>query len=230
MADQYARRIVNINVNITVASVVAALLASGVLHLTRYMGIPDGSPLIPVIGPVVDWAVDLIVAVGLHWLANHWPKRWKRSRQLIDRADSVIDAAPPPGLSLMKDASQGTHLPHLPHIPLLDRPEEAKPKAEIMPVKQESFVRDATAIQLQRLCLSPLFYLIGVGGLWLAENRWHWPREVAFFTWFCAAIVVTRVLHTIWLYKVDAQVLEEYEQARKRRQENNVYKDKPTGV
>jgi len=227
ISTTYSKRIVNINVNVVIASFMAILLTTGVLHLSRYVGVTeDQKVLIMVITLTSDWILDIVIAVTLHWLANHWPKTWKRSRQLINTADGVIDAAPPTALSLVKDASQG----HLPNIPMPHRPaalsgarnpadrpgEPAAPK----PANETSFVRDATAIQLQRLCLSPIFYLIATGGQWLLLNE-GMGRELSALTAFTAAIIVSRFLHTLWMLKTDTRVLEEYEQARLRRGANN---------
>lgn len=225
VARQYAKRIVNINVNICIAAIAAVVLTAGVLSLSRLFGVDETKKtLVQTITLVSDWFFDLVVAVGLHWLANHWPKRWKRSRHLIDKADSVIDAAPPPGLSIIKDAAAGALLPHLKHEDAASP--GGKPGTISGPRKEISFVRDATTIQLQRLCLSPLFYVIAMGLQNLMLHR-GFAIELSMAVPFLLAIAITRIIHTYWMLKTDPLVLEEWEQSRKRRQSEHVVP--PTG-
>lgn len=107
LARAYSRRIVNINVNIAVAGVTAVVLASGVTHLAEVSGVTSKRALL-FITFAADWVFDITIAVTLHWLANHWPRKWARSRQIIDRADTAIDASPPPSISLMRDVAAAT--------------------------------------------------------------------------------------------------------------------------
>ncbi len=176
LARQYARRIVNINVNIVVAGLLAIILTAIPLHLSRYLGVGDDhKKTILVITFVSDWVIDLLIAVGLHWLANHWPRRLK-GKNLIQRAEEVIESAPPP-------------------IP---------------------FLKDATAIQLQRACLSPLLYAIALGMQWFLIEE-GMGREIAAITSFTAGILVCRVIHTFWLIRIDRRHLEEWEAKRSQR-------------
>ena len=71
----YSRRIVNVNVNI----VAAGLLALGPLTLTvyiatRYFGLANRLG-IAVLTFTADLVFDVIIYYGLHWLANHSPLR-----------------------------------------------------------------------------------------------------------------------------------------------------------
>jgi len=235
MTTQYRRRLININVNITVASVVAAIGGTFVIHFTRYVGIrQDDKTLLMLIGAAADWLIDLIFAIGLHWLANHWPDSWRRSKHLIEKAEDVLESAPPPGLSVIKDATHGTHLPHLPipHIPGLGHEKPAARPESPKPVPAQSngngnkvgFVRDATTLQLQRLCLSPVFYGVAMGGNWLMLH-WGIGREVSFAVPFGVAIMVTRLLHTVWLFKADPQVLQEWEDWQRQRRLRDAEED-----
>lgn len=229
MTSQYRRRLININVNITVASVLAAIGGTIVIHFTRYMGVgPDDKTLLIIITLAADWLIDLVVAVGLHWVANHWPESWRRSKRMIEKAEDVLESTPPPGLSVIKDATHGTHLPHLPQLSSIpgfrsdkvaETPAPAAP-VPVCPVPKVGFVRDATTLQLQRLCLSPIFYGVAAGGQWMMLN-WGYARELSVAIPFATAILVTRLLHTVWLLKADPQVLQEYEdwQRQRRRQE-----------
>ncbi len=181
LANQYARRIVNINVNIFIASMAAITLTAIPLHLSRYVGVTNEHKItILIITLVSDWIIDLVIAVGLHWLANHWPQRWQRTRKLVDKADRVIDAAPPP----------------------------------------VSFIKDATIIQLQRLCLSPLFYGIAMYTQWLLMHE-GLAREVSAFLGFLLAVIVTRILHTLWLLRSERTTFEQWEAMKAARGHNN---------
>lgn len=235
MTAQYRRRLININVNITVASVLAAIGGAFVIHFTRYIGVKDDDKtILMIISAAADWLIDLVVAVGLHWVANHWPDSWRRSKTLIEKTEDVIESAPPPGLSLLKDATSGTHLPHLqlPHIPGFSsdhdkardggtaapgEPPQAAPTAEAAcAVRKVGFVRDATRLQLQRLVLSPVFYLIAMGGEY-HMLQWGAARELSVIVPFGLAILVTRLLHTVWLLWSDPLILQEWEDWQKQR-------------
>lgn len=151
---QYARRIVNVNVNILLANVLALGLTALAVHFSRYIGIDDHQKwLIVWFTFGVDLVLDIAIYFGLHWIANHWPKRlWQAPKELME-----------------------------------DTP---KP----------SFFRDATTVQLQRMSLSLLFYGIAVGGQkWLLMNGFD--RVLAQVTGYGAAIVTTRVLHTLWMLR-----------------------------
>lgn len=279
-ARQYSKRIVNINVNIVIASSVAAMLTVVVVHFSRYLGVQDGDKTkIMIITYVADWVIDLVVAVGLHWVSNHWPERWKRGAQIMERVDQVLDSTPPPGLSIMKDAAAGALIPK-PLSMVAGGGEHEKPASSIAAngggvdtqtparradgdasserlsgaqvttpsatepagstaatgaadgvhagvnkatsngKRQVSFIRDATTIQLQRACLSPLFYLIAAAGQWLMLHEGI-ARELSVVVPFALAIVITRLIHTYWMIKTDPIVFEEWAQATQRRHESH---------
>lgn len=223
MTSLYRRRLVNINVNITVASVVAAIGGTLVIHFTRYIGVrDDDKAILMIVAAGADWLIDIVLAVGLHWMANHWPDSWSRSKSLIEKAEDVIDSSPPPGLSVIKDATHGTHLPHIPGFGA-DRKDGAGEPAAAAPSQQRAangqkpgFVRDATTLQLQRLCLSPVFYGVAIGGQWFMLN-WDFARELSVAIPFAVAILITRLLHTVWLLKADPQVLQEWDDWQRQR-------------
>jgi hypothetical protein len=239
MTSQYRRRLVNINVNITVASVVAAMGGTLVIHFTRYIGVhDDDKTILMIIAAAADWLIDLVLAVGLHWMANHWPESWRRSKTLLEKAEDVLESSPPPGLSVIKDATHGTQLPHiqLPHIPGFghakdeasgEKPEPPKPAAKAAGAgngNKVGFVRDATTLQLQRLCLSPIFYGVAMGGQWLMLH-WGSARELSVAAPFGLAILITRLLHTVWLLKADPQVLQEWEDWQRQRRKREAEED-----
>lgn len=93
----YARRIVNVNVNIVLAGVLAlppTLLAVWVAHR---LGVPQGWR-ISLITFVTDITADVAVYFVLHWLANHWP-----ALHVLRREEP--DEAPKQRLSFFKDAT-----------------------------------------------------------------------------------------------------------------------------
>ncbi|MFN0131377.1 MAG: hypothetical protein ACKVW3_02405 [Phycisphaerales bacterium] len=73
LARLYARRIVNINVNIVAAGILAMLLTIVPVSLTRTLGL-DKPWTIMVVTFVSDVIFDVGIYYFLHWLANHWPR------------------------------------------------------------------------------------------------------------------------------------------------------------
>ncbi len=181
-ARQYARRIVNVNVNIVLAGLFAIVLTTGVLRLLNSWHLLEGMHKWFVIGLtfVIDMIFDVVLVVGLHWLATHWPAKWKKAGRVVNAADRVMDAAPPP----------------------------------------ISFAKDATIIQFQRLCLSPILYFVAWGMQWwlLHEGvRVEWTVLPSYLT----GILITRCIHTPWLLYSDRKVWEQWEEATRHRGENN---------
>lgn len=71
----YRRRIVNINVNILLASTLAAFATGGLMHALVKLGLPEEKKIL--VGSItffVDLVVDLAVYYVLHWMANHMPR------------------------------------------------------------------------------------------------------------------------------------------------------------
>ena len=147
------KRVVNINVNIVAAGLMAILIAKWpVDRIGHWIG-TEHKFVITVVAIMIDIAVDLSLYYGLHWLANHW-------RPFKHDSDA-------------------------------DREEDERQR------KRRPFIRDATIIQLERIILSPVYYLVAGGlmyGFQHAGMRVGWAFALAFF----AGILVTRVIHTIW--------------------------------
>lgn len=61
-----------------------------------------------------------------------------------------------------------------------------------------SFWRTATFVQAERYLLSPIFYLVAMGGMWLLRDNTDLAVKWAFMISFTIAIITTRVIHTIW--------------------------------
>jgi hypothetical protein len=90
----YARRIVNVNVNVVVAGVLAMALTLIPVHLTRHVGI-NSKLMIGLITLGFDVCFDVAIYYLLHWLANHWRAfPWVKHRK-----------PHPAGLSFIRDAS-----------------------------------------------------------------------------------------------------------------------------
>lgn len=158
----YSRRIVNVNVNILLANIVAMALTAPVVHY----GVEHAGTLgydkphtwvIVAFTFFVDLIFDVVLYYGLHWVANHWPRR------------------------LHGPVSQTTR--HL---------MEETPKP--------SFFRDATVVQTQRFALSPVFYLIALGGQKMALLGGMQPGWTVFVGYGSAALV-TRTMHTFWMIR-----------------------------
>ncbi len=113
----YSRRIVNVNVNVVVAGLFAMGITVLVMHSAQESGLlehlkgiaPDinlefwGKPrriqgqklVISGLTFIVDLVADVAVYYGLHWVANHMPRRTAHPKTSVAYAD----------LSFMRDAS-----------------------------------------------------------------------------------------------------------------------------
>lgn len=169
----YRRRIVNVNVNIIIAGVLAMLLTvvamKGLEHvnipekIAELLGMPwamgkfhwDVKAVISILTTAIDLIADVAVYYVLHWLANHMPRKADKLGHLLDELN--------PGYA------------HL------------------------TFVQDASMVQVERLALSPVFYVIALGGQQaLLHGGFGMATSIAIP--FTTAIVVTRFLHTVWMY------------------------------
>lgn len=147
-------KLININVNVAAAGLLAIVVAKYPVHLldgviTRHVG--GGHALLKSIGAaVVDGIADVIIYYALHWLANHWR---------------------PFGAKHVSDS-----------------PDDAR-----------HFFRNATLVQFERLVLSPVFYGISVGLMWALQKFADIQASWAFVLAFCSGILVTRILHSIYM-------------------------------
>jgi hypothetical protein len=171
LARLYDRRIINVNVNIVVAGIIAMAITVGVMHLANRFGfIEDLQGVAPnfrahlfgrkfeIIGQklvisgltfIVDLVADVAVYYGLHWLANHMPRKKPRPR------------------------SAYTDL---------------------------TFMRDATLVQFERAIISPILYAFALG-LQNALLHQGVGVEKATALGFCAGIAASRTLHTLWMLR-----------------------------
>lgn len=100
-ARAYARRIVNVNVNIVAAGILALPPTMLVVNFTRHWGIGDEDRVwILAITWVTDLIFDVTIYFGLHWIANHgtWKNKW------LDKAEHLIVEPAHKGMSFMRDA------------------------------------------------------------------------------------------------------------------------------
>lgn len=76
----YARRIVNVNVNVVVAGFLAGLVGVLFVNLTRFFTFFTAHRgWIVVTGVVADVIADVTIYYVLHWIANHWSVlKWAR--------------------------------------------------------------------------------------------------------------------------------------------------------
>lgn len=78
----YARRIVNVNVNIVAAGLLALIPLTGVVHLITRLGV-ENKWTITGITFVADVTFDVIIYFILHWWANHTPSREPRPIEFL---------------------------------------------------------------------------------------------------------------------------------------------------
>jgi len=91
------KRVVNINLNILAAGLIAILIIKlPVMMISKWIG-PEHQLLISIIAYILDTIVDVMVYYALHWVANHWnprgnlPNKTKRpkSRKFVRDATRI---------------------------------------------------------------------------------------------------------------------------------------------
>jgi hypothetical protein len=173
----YSRRIVNVNVNIVAAGVLALgpvlLAVRGVeWALAHGYTVPlqvSHKLLISLTTFVVDLVADLSIYYLLHWLANY-AGRSKQIRKLSGGDEHKIEQFSAAASNIADAAVEST-----------------------------PFIRDATKVQLQRLVLSPLLYGIWLGTQFVLMAFAKLPAVTATAIGFAAGVLTTRVLHTFWM-------------------------------
>lgn len=166
----YDRRVVNVNVNIVVAGILALAITVGVMHVWEVWGVLDWLDrnlpirkelIINALTFLVDIIADVAVYYVLHWLANHAPRKTPRIGRRLTQA----------GLDTM------------------------------------NFVRDATLVQFERAVLSPLLYIVALGTQHIMIANGSGVAKATAFG-FGAGIVLTRVLHTLWMLRNERRAKE----------------------
>jgi hypothetical protein len=150
----YRRRIVNVNINIVLAGLLALVPTTIAARLAeRQFG--EGSYLaITAVTFVADAVSDVAVYYVLHWIANHMP-------------------------GAKAGDSGSVAYGHL------------------------SYIKDATLVQFERMCLSPLLYLIALASQYSLMRFGGVPSTWATIVGFVAAIATTRVIHTFWMLRAE---------------------------
>lgn len=178
LAVWYDYRIVNVNVNIILAGVVAMGITVAAMHAAEVSGLLERMAgwvgrrnfrvwgyelqgekfVVSGLTFVVDLVADVLVYYGLHWVANHMPRKGGRNGG-------------------RGGGGRGAY-------------------ADL------SFVRDATLVQFERALISPVLYIAALG---LQSKLLHEGRSVAFATWvgFTVGLILTRVLHTMWMLRME---------------------------
>jgi hypothetical protein len=179
LARLYARRIVNVNVNVVTAGLMAMAVTVGAMHLADRTGlltwlgsyVPDFHVTLPkrvfkVEGEklvvsgltfLVDVVSDVAVYYGLHFLANHLPRR-------------------------LGMVSKGAHA-HL------------------------SFMRDATLVQFERALLSPMLYAAALITQNTLLHQ-GWSVEAATAIGLGTGMGLTRCIHTLWMMQQERRAAE----------------------
>ncbi len=67
--------------------------------------------------------------------------------------------------------------------------------------KKRSFWVDVALVQAERIALVPIFAAMAISGTWAFQHFGQIRPDWAFVWAFLIAMVVTRILHTIWGYK-----------------------------
>ena len=176
IAHLYARRIVNVNVNIVLAGLLALPPVVLMVHLLGRLHFKPDHMI--GIGPVhlytasavtlvADVVFDFSIYLGLHWLANHHPWRNK----FLAPADLLLG----PAEKLLEPAHKGL-----------------------------SFIHDAGLVQFERAVLSPLLYAVWIGLQSVLINRDMSPEWATAIGCLCG-IAVARTLHTFWMLYHEGQ-------------------------
>ena len=77
------KRVVNINLNIFVAGMIAIAIAKyPVMLISDWVG-HEHKLLISVLAYLVDTSVDIFIYFGLHWVANHWKPHARQTSEYI---------------------------------------------------------------------------------------------------------------------------------------------------
>lgn len=67
--------------------------------------------------------------------------------------------------------------------------------------KLKKFAKEATRVQAERIALVPVFMLLSMGGMYALQRFAEISASWSFVIAFISAMLVTRVIHTIWGFK-----------------------------
>ncbi|MGQ0629245.1 MAG: hypothetical protein ACT4PL_14230 [Phycisphaerales bacterium] len=213
VARIYARRIVNINVNIILAGLLALPVVLVILRIANTLGLTEEhKALVSVITFVADIVADVTIYFILHWLANHSPWRRKELEDVAVAADHLH-------LFTEKDGKQageaseanvagaaGADGPRGPtaELPGSIPPPGLRPRRKLTATSAEAlrFLKEATIVQIERAALSPLLYVLWLGTQQYLLRRDH-SMEFSTVAGFCVAIGIVRTIHTVWMIRKD---------------------------
>ena len=151
------KRVVNINVNVFVAGLLAIAVVKYPVALISGLIGHEHKMLISGIAYAMDTLIDVSLYFGLHWIANHW-RPVKQS--------GLVESLTTPGKSRTKN-----------------------------------FLVDVGRVQAERFALVPIFAFIAMGGMYALQHYSSVKPDWAFVIAFIVAMLVTRVIHTIWGYR-----------------------------
>lgn len=151
-------KLVNINVNIITAGLMAILVAKWPVmwvsaEITERLG--EAHPVLVdvlkvVAAAVLDGIADVLIYYMLHWIANHW--RPMKPRHEDDLADD-----------------------------------------------HRKFFKNATLVQFERMALTPVYYGVAGGLMYFLMSEHDLKEHWAFVWGFMTGILVTRIVHTLYL-------------------------------
>ncbi len=176
----YARRVINVNVNIVLAGVLAlgpVLVVVTLVEWALHQGLGVAERLaahqklvIAAATLVADITFDVAIYYGLHWLANHTP--WLKKKRLA-QIEAVADAA----------------------------------------IQETPFFKDATKVQIERMVLSPLLYILWLGMQQTLMNVVHLSAATATVIGFCVGMASTRAVHTMWMLRQERAAVKKVKEA-----------------
>jgi uncharacterized membrane protein len=90
---QYSRRLINVNINILMAGVLALMPLALTIHIaTVYFGLAD-KRLIALLTFAADVCFDVVIYYVLHWLANHSPRLLRHKPKHVKKKSFFKDAS-----------------------------------------------------------------------------------------------------------------------------------------
>jgi hypothetical protein len=67
--------------------------------------------------------------------------------------------------------------------------------------RTKNFLVDVGKVQAERIALVPIFAIVATGGMWSIQHFTTIKPDWAFVIAFIVAMLITRVIHTIWGYR-----------------------------
>ncbi|HZW09766.1 MAG TPA: hypothetical protein VFF69_07675 [Phycisphaerales bacterium] len=87
------KRVININANIVASGLLAIVIAKHPVHLVGEAIGADRKILVTLAAGAIDMFVDVAIYYALHWIANHWHPRWKKSAKRAHKRSFFHDAS-----------------------------------------------------------------------------------------------------------------------------------------